>query len=124
MAHDDIPEDRQQSFPCECGGSITAHPDKKWACNMCDFERPAKAKTPMGSAPARLIAWRSFDACERRGKLSEDAIFETARPIIEELLKVCANIARNGCLVPPDGGSPSEAESQMCEEIAKLIEAL
>ena len=35
MAHDDIPEDREESHPCECGGSIT----KKgvvWECDTCD----------------------------------------------------------------------------------------
>ena len=31
-------------------------------------------------------------------------------------------IARNGCLVPPDGGSPSDNEREMCEQIAKRIE--
>jgi ribosomal protein L37AE/L43A len=35
MAHDDILEDIQQSYPCECGGTIT----KKgvvWVCDSCD----------------------------------------------------------------------------------------
>lgn len=36
--------------------------------------------------------------------------------------KRCASIARNGCLVPPDGGSPTEDEREMCEGIAKAIE--
>lgn len=34
MAHDDIPEDLQQSYPCECGGNIV----KKgvvWKCDTC-----------------------------------------------------------------------------------------
>ena len=33
----------------------------------------------------------------------------------------CAKVARNGCLVPPDGGSPTEDEAAMCEEIARRI---
>lgn len=36
MAHDDIPEDRQESYPCECGGNIV----KKgvvWECDTCDI---------------------------------------------------------------------------------------
>ena len=33
----------------------------------------------------------------------------------------CARIARDGCLVPPDGGSPTEAEADMCDRIATLI---
>lgn len=35
--------------------------------------------------------------------------------------KACAYIARNGCLVPPDGGSPTEEETQMCDDIAERI---
>ena len=35
--------------------------------------------------------------------------------------KRCAQIARNGCLVPPDGGSPTEDEAALCEEIARRI---
>lgn len=30
-----IPEDRQQSYPCECGGNITKHGDY-WECDSCD----------------------------------------------------------------------------------------
>ena len=29
--------------------------------------------------------------------------------------------AKNGCLVPPDGGSPTEAEIEMCDRIAERI---
>lgn len=34
----------------------------------------------------------------------------------------CAEIARNGCLVPPDGGSPTPEEAAVCDEIARRIE--
>jgi hypothetical protein len=37
--------------------------------------------------------------------------------------EACAEIAFNGCLVPPDGGSPTEAERLMCEDIANAIRA-
>ena len=47
MAFDDIPEDREQSFPCPnegCDGDITQ--DKKqgglWQCNKCDWVPPPK----------------------------------------------------------------------------------
>jgi hypothetical protein len=33
----------------------------------------------------------------------------------------CARIAIDGCLVPPDGGSPTEAEYEMCQHIAAAI---
>lgn len=40
------------------------------------------------------------------------------------LLEEAARIAENGCLVPPDGGSPTEAERDMCKSIASAIRAL
>ena len=33
----------------------------------------------------------------------------------------CARIAREGCLVEPDGGSPTEDEVALCEEIERRI---
>ncbi len=33
----------------------------------------------------------------------------------------CARIARLGCLVDPDGGSPTEDEAAMCNEISERI---
>lgn len=33
----------------------------------------------------------------------------------------CARIAREGCLVALDGGSPTEAEGALCGEIARRI---
>jgi ribosomal protein L37AE/L43A len=44
MAHDDIPEDRQESYPCECGGKI-AKRGEYWECDSCDasfFEAKAE----------------------------------------------------------------------------------
>ena len=35
----------------------------------------------------------------------------------------CATVARNGCLVLPDGGSPTEDERLLCEEIERRIRA-
>ena len=35
---EDIPEDRELSFPCDdCGGDITLH-NGFWSCNGCDFK--------------------------------------------------------------------------------------
>lgn len=33
-----IPEDRQKSFPCDCGGSIT-WAEGLWECSDCDFKQ-------------------------------------------------------------------------------------
>lgn len=42
----------------------------------------------------------------------------------QDALLNAAAIARMGCLVPPDGGSPTEAETEMCDRIAEQILAL
>ena len=36
MAHDDIPEDLEPSFPCDCGGNIKLV-NGVWECDTCDF---------------------------------------------------------------------------------------
>jgi hypothetical protein len=38
-------------------------------------------------------------------------------------VREAAQIAERGCLVPPDGGSPTDAERKMCEAIAAAIRA-
>lgn len=38
MAFDDIPEDREPSFPCDCGGNVTLQPNgHTWECDECPF---------------------------------------------------------------------------------------
>jgi len=39
MAHDDIPEDDYQSFPCNCGGEIKKNAYGYWECDTCDFRK-------------------------------------------------------------------------------------
>lgn len=39
MSFDDIPEDIEQSFPCECGGNITMNHAGHWVCDQCGFDR-------------------------------------------------------------------------------------
>jgi hypothetical protein len=39
-------------------------------------------------------------------------------------LEEAAVVAENACLVPPDGGAPTDAEREMCEEAARQIRAL
>jgi hypothetical protein len=39
----------------------------------------------------------------------------------EAILEEAAIIAENGCLVDPDGGSPTEQEYELCQEIASRI---
>ena len=73
-----------------------------------------------------------YDALMRDGKAkrerAEDHALYQAQEAAKALLRNlddererCAQIALNGCLVPPDGGSPTEAERMLCEEIARRI---
>ena len=54
--------------------------------------------------------------------------FTAIQPILDQAVRDererCALVARDGCLVPPDGGSPTEAEIELCDEIARRIRAL
>lgn len=51
--------------------------------------------------------------------------FAKALRIERELaLRKAARIAREGCLVPPDGGSPTAEETTLCDHIAARIMAL
>jgi hypothetical protein len=55
---------------------------------------------------------------------STRAIQAFARALLDEICKereACADVALNACLVPPDGGSPTEEDRLMCERAADLI---
>lgn len=40
------------------------------------------------------------------------------------VIEAAAYVARNACLVPPDGGSPTQAEADVCDEAYRRIRAL
>lgn len=45
MGFDEIPENREQSFPCECGGNISQDEhDGNWHCDSCDFVKTDQRK--------------------------------------------------------------------------------
>ena len=52
-----------------------------------------------------------------------DEIEVFAKLIAEKEREACAQIAIYGCMVPPDGGSPTEDERLLCEHIAHSIRA-
>ena len=66
---------------------------------------------------------KSSYALSGTGMKAGIAIWNT-RPSHASIIAQCAAIARDGCLVPPDGGEPTQAEYEMCQEIAQAIEAL
>jgi ribosomal protein L37AE/L43A len=37
MSFDEIPEDKQQSYPCECGGHIVIKEPGVWECDTCEL---------------------------------------------------------------------------------------
>lgn len=39
-------------------------------------------------------------------------------------IEAAAYVARNACLVPPDGGSPTQAEADVCDEAYRRIRAI
>ena len=60
----------------------------------------------------------------RRSKTALTAIQPILDQAVRDERERCARVARDGCLVPPDGGSPTEAEIELCDEIARRIRAL
>ncbi len=41
MAFDGIPEDREVSYPCQCGGKVEIFlATGKWSCDTCGWEQP------------------------------------------------------------------------------------
>ena len=74
-------------------------------CFCCDSHGPI--------APTQDAA---LDAWNRRADI--------AAAIREAALREAAYVAINACLVPPDGGSPTEAERLVCEEAYRRILAL
>lgn len=67
----------------------------------------------------------SADAGIWRFWVSKDAVYTPASlPGFREGIEAAARIARDGCLVPPDGGSPTQGEIDMCENIAAAIRTL
>jgi len=64
----------------------------------------------------RLINWHCSVALD-------PAVSSDAAALVAAERNRCATIARNGCLVPPDGGSPTEDERLLCEEIERRIRA-
>ncbi len=41
---DDIPEDRELTFLCECGGEISKISDSEYECDTCSFKRKIEGK--------------------------------------------------------------------------------
>ncbi len=37
MPPEDIPEDREESYPCDCGGRVAVNVFGVWTCDKCDF---------------------------------------------------------------------------------------
>ena len=115
---------------------MPARPIRQNKSPWSDAEREVLRTTPIDKDAERILRQqcgqeraRSSIRLERhrmeveslRAALAEAA---TALPqAVRDERNRCALIARNGCLVPPDGGSPTEAERLLCEEIERRIRA-
>lgn len=68
-------------------------------------------------------AVRIAEATMRAAVRSSDKTHEAALTAVEAERKACEEIARNGMLVPPDGGSPNKDEIDTANRIANAIAA-
>lgn len=89
----------------------------------------------MSEAPKRIWAWWNDDydvgvvskhgdkryiPHEAREYIRADLVEAAIKRVLEE----AASLAQNAYLVPPDGGSPTEAEEAVCLAAADYISAL
>lgn len=85
---------------------------------LADINKAAHAAGT--NAWVRDVLQRAHRAIRQNAPLAAPA--QSAwQPIRDAALEEAAKIAENGCLVPPDGGSPTEDEREMCEGIASAI---
>jgi len=68
-----------------------------------------------------IFSWDSLAATLKQTEADRKALLSHIQDIRRDTARDCAIIALNGCLVLPDGGSPTEAEREMCEAIAASI---
>lgn len=107
---------------------IVARDGNVWSVPNC-AQNELKVELGEDAAQAEITRLRSQveeqEATIRRlqDRASKDAETFSAlkREAVEAEREACARIAREGCLVPPDGGSPTEEERIMCEGIATAI---
>jgi hypothetical protein len=77
-----------------------------------EFKRGVAQWRPNATTRAAMAEARTMD--------EKDAEIAKLRAALTKAVE----IAREGCLVPPDGGSPTEEAREMCERIAERIAAL
>lgn len=75
-------------------------------------------------ATAEQIAKRlTYDPVFAIGENVRDMLAAHIAQEIKREREACAVVAENACLVPPDGGSPTKEESEMCDRAAAFIRA-
>lgn len=68
----------------------------------------------------------ALDDCitQARAVCAAYKVIRSGQPDHDLIVRKCAKIARDGCLVPPDGGSPTNEEADLCDSIADSILSL
>lgn len=72
----------------------------------------------------KVVAWEIHDQYRDDPAFYRHIGLVLDGKVRDTVLEKAARIAETGCLVPPDGGSPTEDEREMCESIASAIRAL
>jgi hypothetical protein len=84
-------------------------------------DRAEALETQLAERDKACVEWSEVSQRNyQRAKAAEQAL-ATARA---DALREAAYIARNACLVPPDGGNPTEQEVAVCDEAYRRILAL
>jgi Lar family restriction alleviation protein len=110
----------RELLPCPfCGGndvaiSVDENQGNKWGSAVCFSCSAVGPEVRTGYETYPEASWRAEAAAE----------WNRRSPSRQSILEEAAKVAERGCLVPPDGGSPTEAEREMCEAIAAAIRSL
>jgi hypothetical protein len=80
-------------------------------------------KHPLATALRQLAVVERERAVWTQHAVDEARLKDKAEAEKEAIWQRCEEIARNSCLVPPDGGSPTEDEIASANYVASLIRA-
>jgi hypothetical protein len=71
-------------------------------------------------AAARAIPLSATDIARKAWSDAEETAFQAG---VEAMRELAGHVAIHACLTPPDGGSPTDDEREMCAEVARQIYA-
>ena len=88
-----------------------------------DFDKPARNKDEIRKHVAESIGFPLDEIAALRAEITalKASIADEREDAARAALECATGRAKNACLVPPDGGSPTDEEREMCDRAAEYI---